>query len=434
MITIILILCLAAGALVATRINLFNSLVNPNGNQDRDRSWKIAEKLIDGWDGSQWSPSEKNIYYYNPAHPAKVDSIATLNWDSMSETWSPGFMQVNTFLPDQEHISFSEYRLTMGEYNLPFVRMYGTYDAQYRLTHFRMSMYDMTNSAWADQARMHINYGTGTTFQVVQWQAPDDVSPEEFSRSNFTFDTQGRLTQETWQTSPDSSNWVNSTQLTRTYHPHDTTSGAQLIYNISHQMMSNSLNNNGVYFGMASEELEKNWAGTDWVNGRKSVYTYNTSDKVTEELILYWDSAAWGNSERYAYTYDTNGNMHQEIYQDVPSGTEWNNSSRSTYSWSQVTANEDDVVPVSGVLALSIYPNPFRDAMTIQGKSSSNAKISYDIFNLKGQIVRTLSSAGNADITWDGLDNSGKAPATGIYFMRATQGKSTATRKFIKMQ
>jgi hypothetical protein len=95
------------------------------------------------------------------------------------------------------------------------------------------------------------------------------------------------------------------------------------------------------------------------------------------------------------------------------------------------------------------YPNPFNPATNIQftvGRSRGEAAdgrprtadVSLRIYNLLGQLVRTLVDQemmpGSYRIVWDGKDDKGKALASGIYFCRLTAGTSQETSKMVLLK
>ena len=73
---------------------------------------------------------------------------------------------------------------------------------------------------------------------------------------------------------------------------------------------------------------------------------------------------------------------------------------------------------------MSIYPNPFNPSTTIRFSIPLDVNdIAIDIFNNKGQKVRTLKSFYEVpdelqEVTWNGLDNNGNPVASGVYFAR----------------
>jgi flagellar hook assembly protein FlgD len=84
------------------------------------------------------------------------------------------------------------------------------------------------------------------------------------------------------------------------------------------------------------------------------------------------------------------------------------------------------------------YPNPFNPTTTISFNLPKNAPVNLEIFNLKGQKVRTLINselkAGKHNIVWNGLDNNGKPVASGVYFYRLSNGEQILSRKMMLMK
>ena len=58
-------------------------------------------------------------------------------------------------------------------------------------------------------------------------------------------------------------------------------------------------------------------------------------------------------------------------------------------------------------------PNPFTHSTTFSFSLKEAAHVSIDIYNVKGQLVKNLSS-----VTWNGTDNSNNEVPTGVYFTR----------------
>lgn len=67
----------------------------------------------------------------------------------------------------------------------------------------------------------------------------------------------------------------------------------------------------------------------------------------------------------------------------------------------------------------SNYPNPFNPATMIQYDLKETGNVSINIFNIKGQLIRTLvnewKESGSHQIIWDGKTNSGISATTGVY-------------------
>lgn len=86
-----------------------------------------------------------------------------------------------------------------------------------------------------------------------------------------------------------------------------------------------------------------------------------------------------------------------------------------------VSINDTNTSPISTEL-LQNYPNPFNPSTTIRYSLAKDMTGALDIYNLKGQKVRSLQSgrmqAGNHSVVWDGKDDGGKGVASGVYLYR----------------
>lgn len=84
------------------------------------------------------------------------------------------------------------------------------------------------------------------------------------------------------------------------------------------------------------------------------------------------------------------------------------------------------------------FPNPFNPETTISFDMPVNGNAKLDIFNVKGQLVKSLfngnAPAGRTSLVWNSTDNSGKAVSSGIYFYRLSTENRTETRKMMLMK
>ncbi len=84
------------------------------------------------------------------------------------------------------------------------------------------------------------------------------------------------------------------------------------------------------------------------------------------------------------------------------------------------------------------YPNPFNPETSIAFTTKEAGNVSIDIYNVKGQKVKTLlndyRNAGNHSVVWNGRDDNNKAVASGLYFYKMRNGKFSSTKKMILMK
>jgi|GEM_PF-712687 len=81
------------------------------------------------------------------------------------------------------------------------------------------------------------------------------------------------------------------------------------------------------------------------------------------------------------------------------------------------------------------YPNPFNMATTIEYSLAEDAHVNLSIYNVSGQLVRTLVNedlpASAYGIQWDGRDNQGTRVSPGAYFYRVKTKQFTNTKKMV---
>jgi len=96
-----------------------------------------------------------------------------------------------------------------------------------------------------------------------------------------------------------------------------------------------------------------------------------------------------------------------------------------------------DPIPLSYKLNQN-YPNPFNPETRIYFEIPKQHKIKIVIYNVLGQVVRTLTDeqfdAGRHIVNWDGLDNNGKQVSTGVYIYRIKAGQFISAKKMMLMK
>lgn len=104
-----------------------------------------------------------------------------------------------------------------------------------------------------------------------------------------------------------------------------------------------------------------------------------------------------------------------------------------------VDADDDEYVPLL-TTSMKIYPNPFNPTTNIMlnlSDKDNDSPVSLKVFNLKGQLVKTVLSnevTSERSYSWNGKDNNGSATASGIYFVQLKTASEVSTSKILLMK
>ena len=95
----------------------------------------------------------------------------------------------------------------------------------------------------------------------------------------------------------------------------------------------------------------------------------------------------------------------------------------SVFVSNAIAPPDDGIGSLAGNFSLSQnYPNPFNATTTIKFSLPASAYVSLNIYNVRGQQIRTLladnKNSGQYVQTWDGLTDNGSLAPSGIYFYK----------------
>lgn len=101
-------------------------------------------------------------------------------------------------------------------------------------------------------------------------------------------------------------------------------------------------------------------------------------------------------------------------------------------------ANDDNGIPAIMTALIGNHPNPFNPETEIRFSLKDAAPVRVDIYNIKGQIVKTLvnesKESGIHSATWNGTDDQGRMVSSGVYWYKMSSGKFSSTKKMILMK
>ena len=93
------------------------------------------------------------------------------------------------------------------------------------------------------------------------------------------------------------------------------------------------------------------------------------------------------------------------------------------------STNDDQIL---NSLSLTAYPNPFIQGTNISIKNDKARSREMEIYNLRGQLVRKLSSNQGESSYWDGTDNQGRSVSPGVYLLKQ-MGSRGSSLKLLKL-
>ncbi len=107
------------------------------------------------------------------------------------------------------------------------------------------------------------------------------------------------------------------------------------------------------------------------------------------------------------------------------------------YNTAPAAAQNLTSFPTSFILQQN-YPNPFNPATTIQYVLPRNGFVRLAVYNISGQLVRTLVKGkeltGTHTVSWNGMDEQGMSVSSGIYFYCLEIGNLKSTRRMLLMK
>jgi hypothetical protein len=124
----------------------------------------------------------------------------------------------------------------------------------------------------------------------------------------------------------------------------------------------------------------------------------------------------------------------------VASDAEGNTSEFSVNGYSPdatLVEDSEELLPLDFSLSQN-YPNPFNATTRIVFSLPRKAEATLVVYNVLGQHVRTLArsvfSAGEHEVMWDGIDESGAEVSSGVYFYRLVSETQRVTRKMVLLK
>lgn len=133
-------------------------------------------------------------------------------------------------------------------------------------------------------------------------------------------------------------------------------------------------------------------------------------------------------------------NLKQPINLEVPAWLSYRNGYHRTgfFDSSFAVSNEDNNIEVVATSLNGNYPNPFNPETTIAFSLAKSSRVKLDIYNIRGQKVKTLVNermdSGKHTAVWNGTDKNNRKVSSGVYLYRLTTDTHKFNNKMILMK
>jgi len=164
----------------------------------------------------------------------------------------------------------------------------------------------------------------------------------------------------------------------------------------------------------------------------------NTEQQTTRDFSHYivtldgnFEYMTSGTEYQYDITELETGGNHMLGVKAVYDGGD---SEIAEIEWISTTSYKEDVFPVVTALGKNI-PNPFNPETAIIFSMSKTGNVAIEIYNAKGQRVKSLVNAvleaGNHRVIWNGKNEENQNVNSGVYFYRMETDSYNSTKKMI---
>jgi hypothetical protein len=360
-----------------------------------------------------WERSARYSYYWNEMN--LVDNIVIEQFD---EEWIP-IISIMQNYNAQNHIENIGFWLIWGTELFLIQDMAFFYDANGMVESFIQTEY------WEDFF---------TNFSFLS----ERPSRQNYTKVSFLYDTNGRISESVQQYSYDEENWYNSYRSTTEYHINDTSEYSNyqdyfnnLIFHMATGMLFWEM-------PMFSEETHYSWYDWGvrlWELMDRYEYVYYPNDKLDSVLNLTYIEQNWEVAGRNLLVYDTDWLLTENLEQYYD-GFEWYDSYRTLIF--RETSEVNDLTIAKFSIILTNYPNPFNPQTTIAFDLPVSAYVTLNIYNLKGQKVKSLVNhdlaVGFYQFVWDGTDEKSRSVSGGVYLCRIQSNDFHTVKKLLLLK
>ncbi len=403
----------------------------------------VGESEFDG----DWVNSEMNIIEYHPNDNSSysnlqdfINNFALIMTMDDYETFNPfGQVEIETFF---------EWEAEDWQYLERDLFFYDEYD---RLEIMTYEDYDSEEQDWIASNRYLINYDEYGQLEEVykqwaNWDGMIDWSEANAAGVNFQYRvTPDGMNLECIVTAP-TTGWV-AVGFNPTFIMRDANIIIAYVDEHSQVMIRDDWGT-----GNNSHESDLVLGGTDDVtllggfeaDGITTIHFFIPLDSgdVYDQPLAIGQSypiilARGSNGEKnFTSVHAQAGTSEITILEPIPT-LEWQHYERIFYTYPEPSSVES-IATTPSLTKVVNYPNPFNPETTLSFYLPENQSIELGIFNIKGQLVKTLTKdhypAGNHKIVWNGIDAKGQEVSSGVYFYKLITEDKSITGKMMLLK
>lgn len=245
--------------------------------------------------------------------------------------------------------------------------------------------------------------------------------------------------EEYYETSSDSLNWYPIYWNEIAYHEYEMTSSSVFADLVAHKQALNIFFPTSVRYSKLSQLLDTNLEQIDkvWFNSPimlRMLFVYDNQGRIAHYYRKgFYEGQEYSLDEDAIYFYHEDNSLYEILHlaYDAPvTSGQGINTWIQDFMWETYSTGNDEHTALSPQdLIISVYPNPFCEKLNIKLESKTNQPVKIDIYNLKGQLIYDSVVEPNMQFSW----NDSKA-ASGVYFVKVSQGRNTQTKKIIKIR
>ncbi|MCL2065520.1 MAG: choice-of-anchor J domain-containing protein [Candidatus Cloacimonetes bacterium] len=184
-------------------------------------------------------------------------------------------------------------------------------------------------------------------------------------------------------------------------------------------------------------------ASPDYPRETYSVVVSNSPSIVSGFVTIFTETLTAANANWQVRNIDLSDYAGQRVYVAFRHFNSYNNNAigldtiELTYGDRVLDDRENVTLPTLNALKGN-YPNPFNPTTTIAFDIALPGNVRIDIFNIRGQRVKTVSNehfgAGSHRVEWNGTDENDRSVGSGIYFYRMVSGDFTDVKRMVLLK